>query len=621
MSTILRVDGHWFIDASNRRCLLRGVNLGGSSKIPSRPNGATHIPTDNGGHRQVSFIDRPFPIREADEHFRRLKHWGFNCLRFLTTWEAVEHSGPGEYDEPYLDYLYEVVRKAGDYGFYVFIDPHQDVWSRMSGGDGAPGWTLELAGFNLKQLDASEAAITMPARYPNYDSKFWHLNAGRLACATMFTLFFAGQQFAPELQVDGENIQPYLQRHFIAAMVQVAERMAGLSHVIGYDSLNEPNPGYIGLEDLNATQVMWANGPLVTPFEGMFIPAGITYNVPWIEFDGLQPSQTREVILNEGCISAWTDPGRDIWRNHEVWDLDSSGRPALLRPDAFAGVSFFADCLKPFIRRYAAAIRQAHPGAIIFIEGQPGSLEPLRIGDGIPVVNASHWYDVLTLHTKHYDPRQTLEWGTFRMIEGEREVRELFANQIQLIVEMSRTHLDGAPTLIGEFGVPMDLDGGQAYRSGDYSEQSAALSAYYDALDEHLVHATQWNYTADNDHRWGDQWNQEDLSLFSPDDQADRTNPDDGGRGVEGFCRPHIVACAGTPLRQSFDRQSGNFTLEVEVDTAIHAPTLVYMPNIQYPQGCRVWASDGEVEYNRSSQQITWQHRKAGKQTLQLSRQ
>ena len=47
------------------------------------------------------------------------------------------------YDEAYLDYLLMVVRKAGEYGISVFIDPHQDVWSRWTGGDGAPAWTLE----------------------------------------------------------------------------------------------------------------------------------------------------------------------------------------------------------------------------------------------------------------------------------------------------------------------------------------------------------------------------------------------------------------------------------------------------------------------------------------------
>jgi aryl-phospho-beta-D-glucosidase BglC (GH1 family) len=85
----------------------------------------------------VSFVGRPFPL-EADEHFARLRAWGFNFLRLLVTWEAIEHAGPSLYDETYLDYLRAVAARAGDFGFQLYIDPHQDMWSRFSGGDGAP---------------------------------------------------------------------------------------------------------------------------------------------------------------------------------------------------------------------------------------------------------------------------------------------------------------------------------------------------------------------------------------------------------------------------------------------------------------------------------------------------
>ncbi len=46
--------------------------------------------------------------------------------------------------QEYLEYVVAVVRKMREYGISCFVDPHQDVWSRFTGGDGAPGWTLEV---------------------------------------------------------------------------------------------------------------------------------------------------------------------------------------------------------------------------------------------------------------------------------------------------------------------------------------------------------------------------------------------------------------------------------------------------------------------------------------------
>ncbi len=75
----LKIKNEWFIDDKGRSVLLRGINLGGSSKVPVRPNGATHIKTDFNNHRDVSFVGRTFPINEAAEHNKRLKQWCFNC--------------------------------------------------------------------------------------------------------------------------------------------------------------------------------------------------------------------------------------------------------------------------------------------------------------------------------------------------------------------------------------------------------------------------------------------------------------------------------------------------------------------------------------------------------------
>ena len=177
---MIRLDGPFFTDEYGRTCILRGVNLGGSSKVPTTPDGASHLPESFFDHRQVSFVGRPFPLEEADEHLERLKSWGLTFLRLLVTWEAIEHAGPGEYDEEYLDYLVQVVIKAGAHGFKLFIDPHQDVWSRFSGGDGAPGWTLEMVGMDLAHIVETGAAVVhcfspaLPAGSPyRRITRFW----------------------------------------------------------------------------------------------------------------------------------------------------------------------------------------------------------------------------------------------------------------------------------------------------------------------------------------------------------------------------------------------------------------------------------------------------------------
>jgi hypothetical protein len=314
---MIKTDGIWFKDEHNRTLLLRGVNLGGSSKVPF-PGGATYIREGFFEHHGVSFVGHPVPLEESDEHFRRLKSWGLTFLRFLVTWEAIEHGGPGQYDEAYLDYLRAVVRVAGKHGLTLFIDSHQDVWSRFTGGDGAPGWTLEAVGFDMTCFAETGAAIVHQTHGDPFPRMIWPTNNHKLAAATMWTLFFGGNDFAPETKIDGEPAQEYLQRHYIAAIRQVAERLADFEYVLGYDTLNEPAAGYIGLSTLEAALWRLKIGPTPTPFQSMLLGAGIPQEVDVYELKATGPKKVGTRMMNPDGLSAWREGFEPIWKQHGV---------------------------------------------------------------------------------------------------------------------------------------------------------------------------------------------------------------------------------------------------------------------------------------------------------------
>jgi hypothetical protein len=577
-------DGPWFRDETGRILILRGVNLGGSSKVPSSPDGATHRRERFSDHRQVSFVGRPFPEAEADEHFARMRRWGFRVLRLLVTWEAIEHAGPGEYDLSFLEYFTAIVRKAGEHGLAVIIDPHQDVWSRFCGGDGAPGWTLEAAGFDITRFDETGAAILHQMDGDPFPKMIWPTNASKLAAATMFTLFFAGNDFAPRTHIDGAPAQLYLQRHYIDSVRQVAQRVSGQSHVIGYDTLNEPMPGYIGLRELTAAPGPLRIGYAPSPFESMLLGSGIACEVDEWRMTFLGARRIGRRLLNPSGVRAWLPEAGCIWLANGVWKVDESGSGVLLRPDHFCAVGgrevdFSQDYLKPFALALAKGIRSVHPQATIFLETEPRRSPPIWAGeDPSGFVYAPHWYDALTLLMKEMHPWLGVDSRSARLVIGPHAIRRSFADQLAALAR-DAGRLRGCPTLIGEFGVPFDLSKKRAYRTGDFRGQERALARNFDALDDNLLGGLLWNYTSDNDNLHGDQWNDEDLSVFSRDQQSTPDQVDSGGRALKGFVRPYAMAVAGEPVRMSFDRHR-IFRLTFRGDPGVQAPTEIFVPEV-----------------------------------------
>ena len=636
---MLKTKKEWFIDEKGRTVLLRGVNLGGSSKVPFTPNGATHIKTDFSNHREVSFVGRPFPIKEADEQLSRLKHWGFNCLRFLVTWEAIEHKGPDEYDKEYLDYIEEILKIIESYKFYTFIDPHQDVWSRMSGGDGAPGWTFEKVGLDFTKFDAADAALVMQYRYdPNnpmaYPLMQWSNNSIRFVNGTMWTLFFGGNDFAPSCKINGVNTQDYLQQHYIGAIKQVALRVKNNPYVIGFDTLNEPEQGWIEKKvDGAGTEKLEENlGHSFTPLDAMLTGSGYTRIIGYREIKRLSIKETRKDELNKGEVSCWLKGAEDIWRKEGVWGLDENDLPIILNNDYFTtkngkNVDFYNDYLSPFINSYSESIRDVIPDIIIFFESHPiRILKGEKLTFNVPenVVHAGHWYDGVTLGTKRSMIKANYDILTNKIVMGKKNVQTMFINQLSNIKSIAVSINGGIPTLIGEFGLPYDLNKKEAFQKFKTNPDDAwekhikLLTMYYNALDANLLNATQWNYTADNNNEWGDLWNLEDLSIFSRDQQLEPHDINSGGRAIEGFCRPRFIYCAGTPVKMEFNFKEKSFNFEFDADSSIKEPTIIYVPKIQYPYGYEIKISEGKIIKREGEQLIYIEVEKDGIHTVNI---
>jgi hypothetical protein len=575
----MKIQGPHILDDSGRILLLRGCNLGGSSKLPAAPAAASSqglASLENPA--EVSFVGRPFPLEEAEARFEQLHSWGLTFLRLVLTWESLEHAGPGIYDESYLAYLRKLLIAAEKKGISVFMDPHQDAWSRWTGGDGAPAWTLEKLGMVPGGLDEAGAAITRQhyekIHHKPYPRMIWPVNYNRYAAFTLFTLFFAGNAYAPEVKIEGQSAQDWLQGHYFAAFRHCYRRLKICKALVGWGAMNEPHPGLIGYKDLNSLEnIVVATGAMPSPFEAMKAASGYTVKAPvcapWIKGYIRRGSET----INPKGLSLFKEGYACPWKQAGIW-TDKGGEPRLLKKDHFALINgkpadFVEDFLKPFIVNFVERMKEAGRPSLFFIEGVNNGRHPTwPAADGAGVVNAFHHYDGPTLFLKSFNPNFTADQSAGKIVLGKKKVKALYANQLKIAKDWARVQMGDMPSLLGEFGLPFDLNKRRGYKKGDYSLHEEALSLYYDGIDQNFLHSTIWNYTAGSTPEEGDGWNGEDLSIICSGKP----------RAINGWRRPYPMATAGTPIAFKWDRKTRCFTYRFMADPKIEAPTEIFAP-------------------------------------------
>lgn len=404
-------------------------------------------------------------------------------------------------------------------------------------------WTLYACGLNPQSFAATEAAIVHntfpePDKFPKM---IWSTNYYRLAAATMFALFFAGKDFAPKCIIDGMNIQDYLQGHFIRAIGHLAMRIHEAGDVendvvFGWESLNEPNKGMIGYEDISVIPKEQAlkKGTCPTIWQTILTGSGRAVEVDTWEMGGLGPYKSgRELIDPHGEV-AWLpadydesrygykrDPGwklgECLWAQHGVWDPSTD---TLLRKDYFSkhpqtGEAidypyFTNNYFMNLFRMQRDAVRAYHKEAIMLLQGPTLELPPKIKGtadDETNLVYAPHWYDGITLMTKKWNRTWNVDvlgvlrgryyLPAFAIKLGETAIRNCFRDQHAAMKQEGLDYLGNHPCVMTEFGIPYDMDDKYAYRTGDYSSQSAAMDANHFAVEASgLEGYSLWVYVA-----------------------------------------------------------------------------------------------------------------------------
>ncbi|MCC6157327.1 MAG: cellulase family glycosylhydrolase [Deltaproteobacteria bacterium] len=622
----VRTDMSFFRDAHGRYVYLNGVNLSGSNKVPTEFD-------------PVSYIGKPFRLDEADHHLRMLQKLGFNSVRLLVMWEGIEHEGRGIYDEEYLDYMEKVVAKANEYGIYVMLDMHQDMFSRhlftffddgteasglfdpveaeraapygynnRVGGDGAPKWVVETC-LPEKFVGGPEWGLPVNvASHPRNTSDVlpwtsWFLNMGlSLDINRCFAAFFAGDAVWPTYSIDGINVKDYLQEAYADAYAQVAMRVKDYPNVLGYETMNEPGGVYI----------------LLTLYALIYQDAGK------LGVDTFDPDRSEEILddyLDQLVEKGISREALELWREEilvndllptSVDEMNERGfgpkvAGSAPSPDFAAALAlnsnFNRNYLQPFHERVGHRLLEEDADAIIFFEevlGLPDKgiagqwAEPMTAPEGIEqYAFVPHKYvDIYPNIGFGQPPRDfTVE---------ERRHRD-YLPDMEAAFDTATFSLGNPPAFMGEFGVYYNFGGIEKSMANDYIVSSYILDPYYEAFEKMLVGRMLWCYSPENTAENGEGWNKEDFSILGPDGQP---------RSWQAYSRTVPRATSGriqsmhfySPMHY-FEPREGEQTpwLEFEMEMSskeTDAPTEIFVPPMQYADGFYVWLSDGHAAYD-----------------------
>lgn len=446
-------DGRWFRDSLGRYVLFRGVNFGSRSKLPP------YLPIAPLDVRSIDQLDLKKEIELVKPELDLLKRLGFNIVRLLISWKAIEPKPNPNLEEllpegkRYLSIVKEIIAELYKRDLYVLLDFHQDIAHEIYGGDGFPDWAIAIDNKHKKPKPASlrdrkwQVAYMINKLVKNTFRSFWENN---------LTNIEAGLQDYPVRthleKTIGQTVKFFTEskndENASGQNEMAVNEKQGHPAILGIEPFNEPHP--VGLKDFEPNQLF-----------------KYYLNVE------------SEIRKYDDKIFLFIEPGVD-------WTLADREGDA---PKAAKG---------PFSIK-----RSFHLGFVrdTMIEGKVLA-KHIRtyLPKDPPSLEALNKRGVLSFH--YYEPAATID--AFARIPDniyrfKREWPDVFAQLVEAATERELI------PFLSEFG---GAQGAEQIR--DF------IDLHFVQIESNLLNSTYWNYDLYNTKDGKDNWNLEDFSLLGP---------------------------------------------------------------------------------------------------------
>ena len=442
-------NGSWFNDDQGRYLLFRGVNFASRTKL------APYLPIAPLETKNLSQLNLKEEIKSVEPELDRLKDLGFNIVRLLISWKAIEPRPNTNFDEllpegkQYLTFVKEIIDELYARNLYVFLDFHQDIAHERYGGDGFPDWAL-----------ATDIEHELPEASNLRDKKWMIKYVTNKSVKKTLTSFWRNDL----THIEGENKLEHfpVRTHLEKTIGQTAKFFRSLNNgkghpaILGIEPFNEPNPAGLPKEQFEQEFLVdyYRNVDLeirkFDPDVFIFMEPNVGWTIP--SSNGQDSDKSMLHLLSSGPFSAKDAFNMDLVENVMVKGKVDSKQLITFLPKNLSSVSTFA-----------------------------------RNG-----VLSVHYYDMMAIASSFMKIPEN-------MYAFKRQWPLIFAQLANAARER------GLIPFLTEFGGSQEAEQVKEY-----------LNLNFEQIEAHLLNSTLWNYDLYHTKEGKDNWNLENFSLLGP---------------------------------------------------------------------------------------------------------